>query len=143
MPWLDELVILMDDANVGTLGVDMFTSTKSAPPILASGEATLSIVETSGSSPERTQNSVIKPAYLNLAAQFLARAGTYAKAKAKAQAAYDAVVGIRNVTVTDNALISGWYREITPLQEPFDAGVDDRGQARCAFNVIAIRSTKT
>ena len=141
MTWLDDLVTLMDDANVGTLGVDLFTSTKASPPILASGEATLNIVETSGSSPERTQNYVIRPAYLNLSAQFMARAGTYSKAKAKAQAAYDAVVGIRNSWVT-NGLSSGWYREITPLQEPFDAGVDDRGQARCGFNVIAVRRNK-
>lgn len=125
------------------LGVDLFTSTKAQPPILASGEATLSIVETSGSSPERTQNYVTRPAYLNLSAQFMARAGSYAKARAKAQVAYDAVVGIRNSWVTDGAMLSGWYREIVPLQEPFDAGVDDRGQARCGFNVIAVRRNKS
>lgn len=137
MAWLDDLVTLMDDAGM-ELGVDLFTSTRSSPPILASGEATMTIVETSGSAPERTQNSVSRPAYLRLAAQFMARAKSYPAAKAKAQLAYDQVVGIRNSWIV-GALASGWYREIVPLQEPFDAGVDDRGQARCGFNVIAVR----
>lgn len=139
MPWLDDLVTLMTDAGM-TLGSDLFTSTRSEPPILASGEATLTIVETSGSSPERTQNSVLRPAYLRVSAQFMARSKSYAKARAKAQTAYDQVVGIRNSVIIDNsALHSGWYREIVPLQEPFDAGVDDRGQVRCGFNVVAVK----
>ena len=139
MPWLDDLVTLMTDAGM-TLGADLFTSTRSSPPILASGEATLTIVETSGSSPERTQNSVIRPAYLRVSAQFMARAKTYAKARAKAQLAYDQVVGIRNVLIIDNsALHSGWYREIVPLQEPFDPGPNDRGEAQCGFNVAGVK----
>lgn len=139
MAWLDDLVTLMTDAGM-TLGDDLYTSTRSSPPLLASGEATLTIVETSGSAPERTQNSVITPAYLRVAAQFMGRAKSYAKAREKTQAAYDQVVGIRNCWIVDvGGLHSGWYREIVPLQEPFDAGIDDRGQARCAFNVIATK----
>lgn len=122
------------------LARDLFISTKANPPRLPSGEATLSIVETSGSAAERTQNSVITPAYIRPAAQFMARADTYAAAKAKAQLAYDAVVGIRNCWIVSvDTLSSGWYREIVPLQEPFDAGMDDRNQARCGFNVVGIR----
>lgn len=139
MAWLDDLVTLMTDAGM-TIGADLFTSTKSAPPLLVSGEATLTIVETGGTDPERTQNSVIIPAYIRPSAQFTARADSYAKAKAKAQTAYNAVVGIRNSLIVDAGFLhSGWYREINPLQEPFDAGVDDRKQARCVFNVIAIK----
>lgn len=139
MPWLRDLRSLMEDEGM-QLGRDLFISTKTNPPRLASGEATLNISETSGSSPERTQNAVIEPAYIRPAAQFMARADSYAAARAKAQVAYDAVVGIRNCwIVSPDTLASGWYREIVPLQEPFDAGVDDRGQARCGFNVIAVR----
>lgn len=160
MPWLDELVILMEDRNVAEFGRSLFTSTRSSSPVLPSGEATLVIVETSGSASERVQNDVLTPGYLRLAAQFTAKADTYAAAKAMAQAAYNAlIVGrdpddnplpIKNVLiftadpVGDAArglgLASGWYREIRPLQEPFDPGVvDDRRQARCGFNVIATR----
>lgn len=147
MPWLDDLVTLMEDNSVATFGVDLWVSTKSTLPMLASGTgAVLSIVETSGSAPERTQNSVVRPGYIRPAAQILARANNYSTARAMAQAAYDAVVGIRNSWViasreyvSGEGLQSGWYREITPLQEPFDAGVDDRKQARCGFNVIAVR----
>lgn len=137
MPWLVDLTTLATDAGM-TLGVDFFTSTKAAIPILASGEATLAVVETSGSAPERTQNSVIRPAYLRVAAQVMARANSPEAARAKAQDYYNAIVGIRNSWIT-NGLQSGWYREITPLQEPFDAGVDDRKQARYGFNIIGIK----
>ncbi len=145
MPWLDDLVTLTQDgSDYLDFGTTLWTSTKSTPPLVASG--TLSIVETSGSAPERTHNSVARPAYLRVSAQFMARADTYSRAKHLAQEAYDAVVGVRNCWVVaeeeyiaGQGLQSGWYREITPLQEPFDAGVDDRKQARCGFNVIGIR----
>lgn len=142
MSWLEELAQLQTDAVNGTLGTDLFVSNRATIPMLASGvSSTLSIVETSGSAPERTQNKVVKPAYIRPAAQFVARARDYDTARARAQAAYNAVVGIRNVWVYGPLVVgSGYYREITPLQEPFDMGMDDaRGQARCGFNVIAIR----
>lgn len=141
--WTDDLVTLMQEAGVGTLNVDIFVSTSAIPPILVSGAATVSIVETGGTAPLRTQNSVIRPAYIQPSAQIMTRARTPAMAKAKAQQAYDAVVGIRNSLVyrapSPPFLLSGWYREINPLQEPFDLGLDDRKQARYVFNVIAIR----
>lgn len=144
MPWLEDLVTLQEDASVATYGTDLFISTRGNPPYVASG--CLAITETSGSAPERTHNSVIVPAYLRPAAQIMATAETYLRARALARAAYNAVVGVRNSWViatreyeSGEGLQSGWYREITPLQEPFDAGVNDRGQARCGFNVIGVR----
>ena len=153
MPWLDDLVTLMHDAEVAEFGTNLFVSTKAAPPLLASG--TLSIVETSGGAPENTHTrregeqvlAVVRPAYLRVAAQIMARADTYAAARELAQNAFDAVVGIRNCwiiaeeeyTGLSEGLQSGWYREINALQAPFDAGVDDRKQARCGFNIMGIR----
>lgn len=137
MAFVDDLVTLLEDAGVGYLASGtLFISTNSKPPIVASG--VVSIVETGGSSPIRTQNSVIKPAYTMPSAQITARAQTPDLARAKAQEAYDAVVGIRNSLVT-NFISSGWYREINPLQEPFDGGVDDRNQSKFIFNIVAIR----
>lgn len=140
--WTDDIVTLLQEAGVGTLNVDIFVSTKQTVPMLSSGAATITVTETSGSGPERTQNRVITPAYIRPAAQILARADSSKNARAKAQLAYDALVGIRNVLVyrePQSFQFSGWYREINSLQEPFDAGVDDRKQARFSFNVIAVR----
>lgn len=147
MAFLDDLTTLMEDASVGVLGESVFINTHQAVPILASGLATLQIVQTSGSGIERTQNSVIRPGYVRPSAQFMARADTPDAARAMADAAYDAVVGIRNTWIVASreyvagaGLQSGWYREINPLQEPFDPGTDDdRRQAECGFNIIAIK----
>lgn len=141
MPWIDDLVTLVEEGGVASVAAGTLTTSTKATlarlPYVGSG-ALLSIIETSGSAPERTQNSVIRPAYLRPAAQFMARAFAYEDARALAQAAYNEVVGRRNVWIT-SPLSSGWYREINPLQEPFDAGVDDRKMARCAFNVVAVK----
>jgi hypothetical protein len=33
-----------------------------------------------------------------------------------------------------------WYRDIQPLQEPFDVGdVDEQGRSQCAFNVLVTK----
>lgn len=32
---------------------------------------------------------------------------------------------------------SCWYLDISPLQEPFDAGLDESGRAQCGFNILA------
>lgn len=138
-----DLVTLCVSAGVGTHNETIFTSGKSSPPLLADGRATLVIIETGGTSPERTNTTrvggqvqkVTMPAYERPSAIFITRATTPAAAEAMCRAAYNAVVGVRNTFVN-----SGWYREINPLSEPADAtGPDDRGQARYTFNVIAIK----
>lgn len=157
MAWLDDLETLCMDTGMVS-NEDLLISTRSQvdpkSPILRSGEAILSIAETTGFFPERTQNSVLRPAYIRPAAQLVARARSYAVAKTKAQVAYEAMsrgfdelgapVPLRNFWIarSDGAggyLFSGWYREIVPQQEPFDMGPDDSGLARCGFNVIAVR----
>lgn len=145
--WIDDLVTLMEDGGVATLGTDLTTTSAANIPMMASGAATLQIVETPGGPPERTQNDVTRPAYLNVAAQFMSRAKNPKLARAMCQAAYDQVVGIRNSWIVatreytpGEGLQSGWYREINPLSEPSDLGRDDdRGQARFYFNVRGVR----
>jgi hypothetical protein len=144
--WTDDIVTLFQEANVGVLnastGTGIFVSTKANVPLAPSGAATVTIVETPGSGPERTQNSVIRPAYIRPSAQILVRAATSKIAKGKAYECYNALVGIRNALVyrePQTFQLSGWYREINPLQEPFDLGVDDRKEIRYAFNVTAVR----
>lgn len=141
--WIDDLITLMLDAGM-VLGDDLYATTRANVPHLPSGRATLNLVETSVAGPLRTNNSVITPAYINVGAQFSARADTPAAARAKAYAAYNQVVGVRNAwVVRSGGGFSGWYREINPLQEPFEvpSGPDDRGKARFVFSVVAIRRT--
>lgn len=138
-----DLVTLCEDAGVGTHNVNIFTGSRSSPPLLASGQASLSIVETGGTAPERTNTTrvaggsvqkVTLPAYERPSAIFITRATSPAAAEAMARAAYLAVAGFRNGFIN-----SGWYREITPDQEPNDIGSADRGETRITFNVTAIK----
>lgn len=132
MPFLDDLVDELEDAGVGTWGTDIFTSTRGQVPKLASGEATLQLIETGGTSPENTQNALGQPAFMRPGAQILARADSKVKAEAKAWDAYRVVFRIRNKFIN-----SGWYREVKMLQAPIDLGLDDRGQIKYGFNVLA------
>lgn len=140
MSWLTDIVDRLEDQGVGTFGVDIFASSTSSIPILSSGAATIQVVATGGTTPDYTHNQPTRPAFLNPAAQLTTRAGTYAEAEAKARDAYFALC-IRNMRLAVGngvgVLSSGtFYRWIKPLQEPFDTGVDPRGQATVKFNVI-------
>jgi hypothetical protein len=135
MSWLDDLVTLLEEDGVATYGVDLFTSTKAAPPMLPSGS--LMVIETGGSGADRTHNATIRPAIVRPGAQITARALTYQRANALARLAYDAFVVVHNRWVN-----SGWYLEINPLQEPFDGGLDARGQVQCQFNVLGRVGTR-
>jgi hypothetical protein len=133
MPFLEDLFTLIEDGSVGTRNVNLFATTSANIPILASGAATINIVETPGESAQRTHNSVITPAYLVPMAQVTVRAG-------KSKDARDTATDVAAALEFRNGYInSGWYQEITSRQPPFDLGVDDRGQARYAFNVRAIK----
>jgi hypothetical protein len=140
VPWLEDIVTLLEDAGVGTFGASLFASTKAKVPLLTGGQATCTIVETGGTSPESTHTTrtsqtttevVTTPAYLRPSAQLTFKADEYAEARAMAGEAYDALAGVRNTFVN-----SGWYRSIVPLQEPFDGGLDARGQAQVKFNIL-------
>ena len=140
--WLNDLVTILENASVGTFGVTILTSTKSAPPApaLPNGSATLTIVETGGTSPMDTHNSVIRPAIVRPGAQLIARAPNYDTAKAMAHLAYDAFVSLHNVYVN-----SGLYIEVRPRQEPFDAGMEPGpgAQSKCIFNVLGKVGNRT
>lgn len=131
MPFLDDLITQLHADGVGTLGTNIFATSKAGIPLLASG-ATLQILETQGMDAEHTQNSTVRPAYVNPQAQLTARAYDPDVAYAMAQAAYNSLNKIRNTFIN-----SGWYKWIKPKQEPFDGGVDERKQIRIKFNVRA------
>lgn len=133
MPWLEDLVTLVTNAQVGTFNTDLFTSTVASVPQLPDG--TCVITETSGGPPERTHNSVKTPAYIHVSAQFMIRAATSKRARELARAYYLAVCGVRNTVIN-----GGFYREINPMQEPYElVGPDERRDRRYVFNVWAVR----
>lgn len=96
--FLEEITKILTDAGVGTYNTDIFDTSKANIP---DGDGPyLSIVETGGTSPERTQNSVLTPAYPQPSAQITVRATDYVDARAMARAAYNALAPIRNVNIT-------------------------------------------
>ena len=89
--------------------------------------------ETGGSGPERTQNTA-GAAYQRPSLQYVAVASTYTAARTLARSFYDAMVGVRNETLS-----GAWYREIVMLQEPFDLGPDALNRAQVAGNLTATK----
>ena len=132
MAFEDDLVVRLASRGVGVLGTNIFVSSKAMIP---TGDGPyLSITTTGGAPPLRTQNSVAQPAYQRPSAQLVARAASYPAARTMINAAYSAVAGVRS------EVINGvYYREMNPMQEPFDLGLDSAGRATLAFNVAAIK----
>lgn len=131
MPFLMELAQRLADTEVGTIGVNLFLSSKAQIP--AGDGPFISLIETGGTAPERTQNTISPPAYQRPRAQVVVRAKTYPVAEATARLAYDAL------TLRNTELSGTFYRELDPVQEPFDMGLDITGRAQVAFNVAAIK----
>lgn len=97
----EELITLLVAAAVGTKATasgNIFLSTGVSLP--AGDGPYLSIIETGGTAPLRTQNAVATPAYQRPSAQIVVRAATYTAARTMARAAYNALVGVRNRTVS-------------------------------------------
>lgn len=132
MPFLNDLTTEFVASGVSSgWGTDLFTSTR-AEILVISGVATLHLLETGGTAPENTQNATGQPAFIQPSAQITARADTKSLAEAKAWDAYRVCFRVRNRRINGN-----WYRSIKPLQQPTDLGVDDRGQIKYGFNVLA------
>jgi hypothetical protein len=128
--WLDDIVTLLQNAGIGTFNTNIFYSTKVSIP---GGDGPyLQISETSGAPPEWTQDRP-KPAYLRPSAQITVYATDYDSARAMSMAAWNALI------VTNTQINGTWYREIRPLQNPFDDGSDEKERSRVRFNVIAYR----
>lgn len=146
MPWIEDLVTVLENDSVAIYGSTLFKSTKAAPALQFVGSAVLVLIPTGGSSPERTQNDDVlqpppsnpiyapgqgRPATIRPGAQVVAKAADYDSAEALARLAYTSLVRIGNQWIN-----SGWYKSIDPLNEPFDGGLDARGNAQCKFNII-------
>jgi len=93
----EEIVKILTDASVGTGGVDIFFSSKVSIP---SGDGPyLTINSTGGPGGRKIQNQTA-PAYPRPTASITTRAKNYVDARTMAWAAYDALVLVKNQTVT-------------------------------------------
>lgn len=94
--FLEEIRKILVNAGVAVFGTDLFETSKSNIP---EGDGPyLSITETGGTAPERTQNVI--GAYPQPSAQIVARATNYEDALAMAWAAYNALVVVKNQHIT-------------------------------------------
>jgi hypothetical protein len=132
MPFLDEIAAKLAAAGVGTVGVNIFLGSGAVIPPLPAAGPFMSITETGGSAPLRIQN--VTGAHVQRpTAQIMVRAASYSAARAMAKAAYDALDGIWNTTLSGT-----FYQKITARQEPTDIGLEEGTTRRMiAFNIEA------
>jgi|SRR5580765_2688397 len=116
MPLLEEVAARLVAQGVGTLSSNIFYGSNAVIP---TGDGPyLTLTETGGMAPMRIQNkasgNIQQPTF-----QVAVRARTYPVARAMCKAAYDALDGVFNLTLSGT-----FYQKITARQEPTDIGLD-------------------
>lgn len=127
MPVIDEIAAYLVAQGLGTYGANIIAGARGEVP---TGDGPyLSLTETGGTAPTRVQNkagaSTTRPTV-----QIAVRAKSYAVARAKCKAAYDALDGLFNATLSGT-----FYQKITARQEPTGIGLDGKGRPVIVFNV--------
>lgn len=130
MPFLDEIANRIEEQGAGTLGTDMFLSSKASIP--SGNGPIISITETGGTTSRRTQNNT---ATQRPSASIIVRASTYPAARARAVLVYEALGGDNGLANT--FLMGTFYQSIVPKQQLTDLGLDDLSRARVVFNIEA------
>lgn len=147
--FLDDVITLLVDAGVGVAGVNIFAGSSAKIPSTTSypsGDTTkgmgpyLSVIETGGVAPTRTQN-VQGAATQRPTAQILVRAGiivgtqeAYTAARDMATEAYNTLDNLDG-GITVNGIV---YISVGVKQEPTDIGLDATGQrVQIVFNIGA------
>lgn len=130
MPFLNEIAAKLAAAGVGTRGTNIFLSTDSNIPTDAGPYMT--IVETGGTAPRFVHNHAGAHTQ-RPTAQIAVRAADYPAARAMAKAAYDALNGLFNATLSGT-----FYQRIIARQEPTDIGLEaGTARAMVVFNIEA------
>ena len=129
MSFIDEIAAQLVAQNVGVLGANIFLG--SASPIPTGVGPYLTVNETGGIAPTRTQNQAAASTQ-RPTAQILVRGTSYPVTRAKALAAYLALDGVFNTTLSGTK-----YLRMTARQEPTDMGLDANGRVQLVFNIEA------
>ena len=133
MAFVEDIASLFVTAGIGTVGTNIFYSTRAEVPDTEGPFITLT--ETAGFQPQRIQNNVTRPGFFIPGAQVLVRGTYYVATRDKAVAAHLCLFGVRNRLIGTT-----WYREIVTLQQPFDSGLDEKERPKIVFNVLGYRS---
>jgi len=124
---LDELAAHLVSQGVGVLGTSIILGSKGVIP---SGDGPyISLIETGGSGPTRIHNTSVANTQ-RPTVQVVVRAKSYLTARTKSKAAYVALDGIFNTTLTGVL-----YHSITARQEPTDIGLDTLERPMVVFNI--------
>lgn len=130
MAFEEELVNLLGAATTPlTFGTDLFFGSGAEIPSVET--PLVSVIITAGPPEIRFQTG----SYVRPGAQITCRAKEYTDARDMAYNVYRALAGVRNRTVAGT-----WYREIYPVQEPFDNGLDDQDRVQFVFNIVAVKN---
>ena len=100
---VDDVADYLASGGVGTVGTDIFESgffDSAGPP--ATPDAQVAIYEYQGDAPEQVLGPANASPLLYPRVQVVARAATYAAARAKAQAVYDRLAGVKATYDPDN-----------------------------------------
>ena len=134
MPFLEELRDRLVAQSVGVYGSTIFLGSGADLPKLGDTRGKgpfISMVETGGTAPTRIHNqssaNTQRPS-----ASIIARGVSSQTTRAMAKAAYDALDGIFNTTLSGT-----FYQSVTAQQEPTDIGLDTEGRRMFSFNVRA------
>ena len=132
MPFLDELAARLVAQGVGVLGSNITLGSKG---IIPEGDGPyISLIETGGTEPTRVHNEASAHTQ-RPTAQVLVRAKSYSVARTKAKAAYAALDGVFNTTLSGT-----YYQSLVARQEPTDIGLDAEARPMIVFNVEAEKS---
>jgi hypothetical protein len=125
--FLDEIAARLVAQGVGVIGSNIILGSKGTIP---TGDGPyLSLTETGGSAPTRVQNTPVASTQ-RPTAQIAVRAKSYTVARAMSRAAYLALDGIFNTS------LSGvFYQSVTARQEPTDIGLDAQSRPVIVFNI--------
>lgn len=127
MSLLDDLATRLVAQGVGVLGTSIFLSSKA---IIPTGTGPyLSLNMTGGVAPTRIQNKTSANT-LRPTVQVLVRASTFQVAYVMALAAFQALDGIFNTSLS-----STFYLKITARQDITDMGLDGSGRIQLVFNI--------
>ena len=125
--FLDEIATRLAAQSVGTVGTNIFKGSRAMIP---NGDGPyLSLTETGGTAPGRIHN-VATAHPQRPSAQVAVRAKNYATARAMAHAAYNALDGVSNTTLSGT-----FYQSIRAMQEPTDIGTDSIERVMIVFNI--------
>lgn len=128
MAVLDDVLRLLQDNAVGTIATDLFADFMPDSP-----DALIAAFSVGGSPPDFAGGPTGAPAIRNPTVTLWARAAERdpVAAQAKAEAAYQAMVGVVNQILQPSA---ERYLRIEPLQEPFLLKLDEQERPIVACN---------